>query len=53
MEVNLDESYLRFNKSKTQRVLVPGEEAFFWSKRVKEIDLGKVLGKTHTLTPTW
>ena len=36
MEVNLDESYLKFKKAKNQRVLIPGEETVFWSKRVKE-----------------
>ena len=36
MEVNLDESYLKFNKPKYQRTLRPGEETVFWSKRVKE-----------------
>ncbi|MEL0227745.1 MAG: M28 family metallopeptidase [Gammaproteobacteria bacterium] len=36
MEVNLDESYLKFIKAKNQRVLIPGEETVFWSKRVKE-----------------
>ena len=36
MEVNLDESYLKFKKAKDQRVLIPGEETVFWSKRVKE-----------------
>ena len=37
MEVNLDESYLKFKKAKDQRILIPGEETVFWSKRVKEI----------------
>ena len=36
MEVNLDESYLKFKKAKNQRVLIPGEETVFWSKRVQE-----------------
>ena len=36
MEVNLDESYLKFKKAKDQRILIPGEETVFWSKRVKE-----------------
>ena len=36
MEVNLDESYLEFKKAKDQRILIPGEETVFWSKRVKE-----------------
>ena len=36
MEVNLDESYLKFKKPKDQRILIPGEETVFWSKRVKE-----------------
>ena len=36
MEVNLDESYLKFKKAKNQRILIPGEETVFWSKRVKE-----------------
>ncbi len=36
MEVNLDESYLEFKKAKGQRILIPGEETVFWSKRVKE-----------------
>ena len=36
MEVNLDESYLKFIKAKNQRVLIPGEETVFWSKRVQE-----------------
>ena len=36
MEVNLDESYLKFKKAKGQRILIPGEETVFWSKRVKE-----------------
>ena len=29
MEVNLDESYLKFKKAKNQRVLIPGEETVF------------------------
>ncbi len=36
MEVNLDESYLEFKKAKDQRILIPGKETVFWSKRVKE-----------------
>ena len=36
MEVNLDESYLKFKKAKDQRILIPGKETVFWSKRVKE-----------------
>ena len=36
MEVNLDESYLKFKKAEDQRILIPGEETVFWSKRVKE-----------------
>ena len=36
MEVNLDESYLKFKKAEDQRVLIPGEETVFWSKRVQE-----------------
>ena len=36
MEVNLDESYLKFKKAKDQRILIPGEETVFWSKRVQE-----------------
>ena len=36
MEVNLDESYLKFKKAKNQRILIPGEETVFWSKRVKK-----------------
>ena len=36
MEVNLDESYLEFKKAKDQKILIPGEETVFWSKRVKE-----------------
>ena len=36
MEVNLDESYLKFKKAKNQRILIPGEETVFWSKRVQE-----------------
>ena len=36
MEVNLDESYLKFKKARDQRILIPGEETVFWSKRVKE-----------------
>ena len=36
MEVNLQRSFLKFNKGNDEKVLVPGEETVFWSKRVKE-----------------
>lgn len=36
MEVDLEESFLRFNQGKKESILVPGSETVFWSKRVKE-----------------
>ena len=36
MEVDLDESFLKFNQDKKESILVPGSETVFWSKRVKE-----------------
>ena len=36
MEVDLEESFLKFNQDKKESILVPGSETVFWSKRVKE-----------------
>ena len=36
MEVNLNNSFLKFNQGKNERTLLPGSETVFWSKRVKE-----------------
>ena len=42
MEVNLDESYLKFIKAKNQKVLIPGEETVFGLREFRKALRSKI-----------
>ena len=48
MEVNLDESYLKFKKAKDQRILIPGEETVFGLRELKK-ELKSKIAKFYLL----